>query len=55
MFVSNWAFHRSQNLIFIATADSQTFYQMFIFYRETNYFANMLTRRQNYVIGRKNI
>ena len=28
VFVSNLAFHRSQNYIFIATADSQTFYQM---------------------------
>ena len=26
---------------------------MFIFYRETHYFANMQTRRQNYVIGSK--
>ena len=53
MFVSNYTFHRSQNLIFIATPDSQTVYHMFIFYRETHYFANMKTWRQNYVIGSK--
>jgi len=48
-----YVFHWSQNYIFITTADSQTFYQMFIFYRETHYFANMLTWRKNYVIGSK--
>ena len=41
MFVSNWAFSPGQNYIFIAAADSQILYQIFIFYRETHYFANM--------------
>jgi len=49
MFVRNKAFHRSQNLIFIATADSQTFYEMFIFYRETFYEMFIFYRETHYL------